>query len=232
MKILIRSFQAIKYPEVCELFLKGHIQVLTDYGITNITTNNRKWIEMENVFVVIALSEDRSRLLGGVRIHIADGKEVLPLESAIGKMDPRIHNIIHNYIDKGTGEICGLWNAKEVAGIGISVILVRAGISIVNQIKLASLFTICADYSLPMVKKVGFTVEDSIGKNGEFVYPNENYIARVLRKMNAITLDTAEEHDRERMLNLREKPIQIFNELGPRGEVQVDYNLILSNFDK
>ena len=232
MKILLRSFRAIEYPEVCELFLKGHVQVLTDYGITNITTNNRHWIEMKNVFVVVAFNEDKTKLLGGVRVHIADGKEELPLEKAIGKMDPRVHNIISNYIDKGTGEICGLWNAKEVAGIGISLILVRSGISIVNQINLTSLFTICADYSLPMVKKVGFTIEDSIGKNGEFVYPNENYIARVLRKMNAITLDSADALDRKRMLSLRDEPIQLFNEIGPRGEVQVDYNLILSNFNK
>ncbi len=232
MKILIRSFQAITNPKVCELFLKGHVQVLTDYGITNITTNNRQWIEAENVYVVVALSEDRSKILGGVRVHIADGKETLPLEKAIGRMDARIHNIINIYIEKGTGELCGLWNAKEVAGFGISLILIRAGISIVNQIKLTSLFTICADYSLPMVKKVGFTVEDSIGKNGEFIYPNENYIARVLRKMNAITLDVTEKYDKERILSLRNNPIQLFNEVGPRGEVQIDYNLILSDFNK
>lgn len=232
MKILIRSFQAIKHPEICELFLKGHVQVLTDYGITNITTNNRQWIDAPNVYVVVALNEDRSKIVGGVRVHIADGKEELPLEKAIGRMDQRIHNIINTYIEKGTGELCGLWNAKEVAGFGISLILVRAGISIVNQINLTSLFTICAEYSLPMVKKVGFTVEESIGRNGEFVYPNENYIARVLRKMNAITLDVTEQYDKERIISLRENPVQVFNETGPRGEVEIDYNLILSDFNK
>jgi hypothetical protein len=232
LKIIIRSFQAIEYPDICELFLKSHTQVLIDYGITNITTNNRDWFKMKNVYVVVAFNEDRSKLIGGVRVHIADGKEILPLEKAIGKMDNRIHNIINKYIEKGTGELCGLWNAKEVAGFGISAILVRAGISIVNQIKLNSLFTICAEYTLPMVKKVGFIVEDSIGKEGRFVYPNENYIARVLKKINAITLETAEDYDRNRMINLRNNPIQLFNEVGPKGEVQTDYNLIVSNFDK
>jgi hypothetical protein len=185
-----------------------------------------------NVFVIVALSEDRSKILGGVRIHIADGHQKLPLENAIGKMDTRIYKIIDEYLQKGTGEICGLWNAKEVAGIGISLILIRAGISVVNQIKLESLFTICADYTMPMVKKVGFTVEDTIGKNGEFIYPNENYIARVLKKINAVTLDNAEEYDKNRMFSLRNEPIQIFKERGPKGEVEVDYNLIFSNFDK
>jgi hypothetical protein len=105
--------------------------------------------------------------------------------------------------------------------------LIRAGISIVTKINLNSLFTICADYTMPMVKRVGFTVEDSIGKNGDFVYPNENYIAKVLRKMNAISLDTAEEYDKNRILDLRDNPVQIFKELGPKGEMEIDYRLMI-----
>jgi hypothetical protein len=119
-----------------------------------------------------------------------------------------------------------------VAGYGISLILIRAGISIVNQVKLASLFTICADYTMPMVKRVGFTVERSIGKNGEFVYPNENYIARVLKRLNALTLEQAEEYDKKRIFSLRNDPVQVFKEKGAKGEVEVDYNLILTEFDK
>ncbi len=232
MKILIRSFQAIQRPDICELFLNGHVKVLTDYGITNITTNNRKWISMPNVYVVVALNEDRTTILGGVRVHIADGKQKLPLELAIGKLDAGIYTIIEKYIDQGTGELCGLWNAKEISGLGISLVLIRAGISLVNQVNLASLFTICADYTMPMVKKVGFTVENSIGNNGEFVYPNENYIARVLKKLNTTTLELAEELDRNRIFSLRNNPIQEFKEIGPKGEVDINYNLILSCFDK
>jgi hypothetical protein len=232
LKILLRAFRAIDRPDICELFLKGHVKVLTDYGITNITTNNRKWISMPNVYVVVALNEDRSEVIGGVRIHLADGKEKLPLEKAIGKMDERVYAIIKKHIDTGTGELCGLWNSKEVSGYGISLILIRAGISIVNQVSLSSLFTICADYTMPMVKKVGFTVEDSIGNHGEFIYPNENYIARVLKRINAITLELAEEHDRNRIFSLRVHPIQVFTEFGQKGGVVADYNLILSNFDK
>ncbi len=232
MKVLLRAFRAIDRPELCELFLKGHVTVLSDYGITNVTTNNRRWLSMPNVYVVVAMSEDRSRILGGVRIHMADGKEKLPLENAIGKMDPKVYNIIRKHIDTGTGELCGLWNSKEVSGYGISLILIRAGISMVNQIHLASLFTICADYTMPMVKRVGFTVENSIGDNGDFIYPNENYIARVLKRINAVTLEQAEEIDRTRIFNLRDNPVQLFRETGPRGNLEVDYNLVLSDFDK
>jgi hypothetical protein len=230
IKLRFRSFTATKDQETCERYLNGHVQVLKDYGITNITTNNRQWMTLPNVHGIVAETED-GEVVGGVRVHIADGVHPLPVEKAVGSMDPNVATIINEYFDEGTGELCGLWNAKSVAGIGISILLVRAGIAIVNQVKLASLFTICADYTLPMVRKVGFIVEDSLGRDGEFVYPNDNYIARVLRKMNAETLETAEEYDRDRIFDLRNNPIQHTFELGPKGEVEIDYQLLLPKYD-
>ncbi|WP_162618681.1 hypothetical protein [Pedobacter yulinensis] len=230
IKLTFRSFTAIKEPETCERYLAGHVQVLKDYGITNITTNNRQWMSLPTVHGIVAEAEDGT-VVGGVRVHIADGVHPLPVEDAVGYMDPFVSKVINQYFDDGTGELCGLWNAKSVAGIGISILLVRAGIAIVNQIRLASLFTICADYTMPMVRKVGFVVEDSLGNAGEFVYPNENYIARVLRKMNAETLETAEAFDRERIFDLRNNPQQITIETGPKGDLEVDYQLVIPTYE-
>lgn len=226
-RFIFRAFRAVDDRDSCERFLQGHVSVLADYGITNITTNNALWMQNPSIYVVVAESTDGSEILGGVRVHIADGKVPLPLELAIGKMDARVYDIINNYIDTGTGELCGLWNAKKVAGMGLSLLLIRAGISIVTQIELDSLFTICADYTMPMVRRVGFEVEDTIGRNGDFIYPNSSYIARVLRKMNAISLDSAEIFDRERIFSLRKNPVQLFIEPGPKGELEIDYQLLL-----
>lgn len=202
--------------------------MLADYGITNITTNNTVWIDNPFIYVVIAQTLDGSEILGGVRVHIADGKIPLPLETAIGRMDGRVYELIKSYIDDGTGELCALWNAKKVAGYGLSLLLIRAGISIVTQVKLNSLFTICADYTMPMVKRVGFIVEDTVGSDGGFIYPNENYVARVLRKMNALSLDTADEYDRERIFSLRYTPQQTYIENGPRGDMKIHYQLLIN----
>ena len=229
-KIKFRSFTAIDDPETCEEYLKEHVQVLVDYGITNITTNNRDWMSLPTVHGVVA-EDENGVIVGGVRVHIADGVHRLPVETAVGYMDPNVEKVINAYAENGTGELCGLWNAKSVAGIGLSILLVRAGIAIVNQINLSSLFTICADYTLPMVKKVGFIVEDTLGNGGEFIYPNENYIARVLRKMNAETLETADEYDRNRIFDLRNTPTQIAIETGPRGDIEVDYHLVIPNYE-
>jgi hypothetical protein len=225
---IFRAFRAVDELETCVKYLEGHVKVLEDYGITNITTNNALWMTNPAIYVIVAESADGEEIYGGIRVHVADGRTPLPLEAAIGRMDKRVCEIIKSYLDSGTGELCGLWNSKKVAGYGLSLLLIRAGISIVTKINLNSLFTICADYTMPMVKRVGFTVEDSIGKNGDFVYPNENYIAKVLRKMNAISLDTAEDYDKERIINLRDHPLQTFFEIGPKGELEIEYKLSIN----
>ena len=228
MKLRMRAFKAIDDPETCKRFLDGHVKVLQDYGITNITTNNSGWMKNPSVYGIVVESIDGKEIYGGIRVHLVDGTHHLPVEDAIGKLDSKIYDLIKRYSeDGGTGELCGLWNAKSVAGYGVSLLLIRAGISIVNQVDLKALFTICADYTMPMVRKVGFTVEDKLGTNGEFIYPNENYIARVLRRMNAITLDSAEELDRERMFSLRMMPVQTVIEIGPKGDVEIEYQLII-----
>lgn len=224
---IIRAFRAINEKETCHRFLEGHVKVLKDYGITNVTTNNAAWIDNPSIYVVVAESNEDKELLGGVRVHVADGKMPLPLENAIGKMDPKIYELISGYLDEGTGELCALWNAKKVAGFGLSLLLIRAGISVVNQVRLSSLFTICADYTMPMVKRVGFVIEDTIGSDGGFVYPNENYIARVLRKMNAVNLETANEYDKQRIFSLRNNPEQLFVEEGPKCLMNIYYRLTI-----
>jgi hypothetical protein len=226
MKLIFRAFKASENRELCEKYLEGHVQVLVNYGITNITTNNKDWMSWDNVYCVIAQKEDGT-VVGGVRTQIADGINQLPVEKAIGKMDPNIHEIVKQYITDGVGELCALWNAKEVAGIGLSIMLVRAGISTLNQIKCNTLMGICADYTLKMFRKVGFVVDNSLGNGGEFIYPNENYVARVLGILNAKDLSTAEEYDREKMLSLRQNPVQVVTETGANDiKMDIEYKLL------
>lgn len=222
-----KIFHAPSDPETSRKFLEGHQKVLQDYGIANVTSNNNEWMHWDCVYGIAIEKEDGS-LVGGIRLQMADGEHLLPVEKAVGKMDPNIHNIVNKYLDDGVGELCALWNAKEVAGDGLSLLLTRAGISIVNQIGCKTLMGICADYTMKMFARVGFVVDDTLGNNGEFVYPNENYIARVLGILNAKDLGTSQPYDRERMLNLRNNPEQHFFEIGAKDfPIEVNYELKL-----
>ncbi len=228
LKLKFTAFHPINDVNLSERYLSGHKQVLQDYGITNITTNNRVWLEMESVYAIVAENE-AGELVGGIRLQMADGVHPLPVEKAIGHMDSRIHDVVKKYYEHGVGELCALWNAKSVAGYGISVLLTMAGISITNQVNCNTLMGICGDYTLQMFKNVGFVVDNTLGINGEFYYPKEDFIARVLGILNSKTLETAIPEYKERMVDLRNRPVQQFEENGPKGAVDINYQLILPN---
>jgi hypothetical protein len=178
-------------------------------------------------------TDDSGEMIGGIRIQVADGIHSLPVEDAVGKMDPAIYDLVRDYANNGgVGELCGLWNSNKVKGIGVSVILVRAAISAINQLKFETLTGICAGYSLRMFQSVGFVINNNLGNNGDFIYPNENYLAHVVGILNGSTLSTATAYDKERMLTLRELPIQKRLEKGPKGELIVNYNLTVKNVNK
>lgn len=226
--LIFKAFRAINDPVTCSQYKEGHISVLRDYGITNVTTNSDDWMQNPNMYCVIAFSEDENEIVGGIRVQISDESNLLPVEKAIGRMDSRIHDIVKNFrINGGVGELCALWNAKKIAGLGISVLLTRAGISIANQLDMKTMVGICADYTLKMFQKVGFVIDHSLGVNGEFAYPNETYVARVLGIMNAETLDTADDFDKTRMNSLRLNPVQVAVEMGTRQKLTVKYELMI-----
>ncbi len=226
-KLIFKAFRAVDDAEMCKKYLEGHVSVLRDYGITNITSNNNEWMFHPKMYCVVAINAN-NELVGGIRVQVADSITPLPVEKAIGKMDDGIFGVVKNYHENGgVGELCALWISKKVAGLGISVMLTRAGISITNQLEIKTLVGICADYTLKMFKQVGFQVDNSLGTNGEFPYPNSTYVARVLGIMNAESLESAAEYDKERMRSLRNNPIQEYLEKETKESILVEYKLII-----
>src|SRR6516225_9828387 len=117
--IRIRAFRAIDEKDTCEKFVEGHMKILKVFEITMITSANISWVTDPYTYVIVAESMETGKVLGGARIQIAGGKLQLPLERAIHDLDNRIHDYIKQYIPDGTGELCGLWNSREIAGLGI-----------------------------------------------------------------------------------------------------------------
>ena len=230
--VRIRAFRAVNEYETCQEYLKGHMQVLIDYNVMKVTSYNKTWITNPCTYVLIAELTSTGEMVGGIRVEKTNGDIPLPIESAIGSLDERIYEVVENYgINGGVGELCGLWNSKAVKGVGISFFLTRAAISIINQLRFKTLIGICAEYTLKMFTDVGFEIDKTLGKNGEFPYPDERYITRALRILNAETLDTANVYDKKIMLELREKLIQTRTEKGTRGEVEVNYDLTIHDVD-
>lgn len=222
----IRAFRAIDDLESCKIFAEGHARVLLDYGVTKVTSSSADWFYNPGVYVMIAERMDNEETVGGIRIHLADGITRLPMEDAIAVVDTGVYNLIDQYIEKGTAELCGLWNSKSTAGLGIgSYYLMRAGISAATRLNLTSLFALCAPHTLRISVEKGFEVEKSIGKEGTFIYPKLDLLATTLIIKDLANLPLALPKEREIILELREKQELSRIEKGPKGEMEIFYDL-------
>lgn len=230
-ELIFRAFRASDEPETCLKFITGHRKVLESYGITMITSNNAKWIEHSNTYVILAEANDDFRALGGVRVQISDDDFALPIVDAVGKVDKKISTILDSHKPNKIAEACGMWNSRELAGYGYSFFILRAAIALANQLKVDFLYALAAPVTVEMCLRAGFIIERGLGENGFFNYPKLDLLATAMIINNLKTLDTAHEDDRNHVLNLNQNYNQIRSEIGPKGKVTIDYKLLLKNIE-
>lgn len=225
--IQIRTFKAPDDPEACEKFIVGHQKLLEIFGISKITSNRQDWVDDEHTIVILVEDKDTRAVYGGARVQMVSNRFSLPIETAIGKYDDKIYEMINqDQLQGGTCEICGLWNSREVAGMGIgSYILSRVGVAITKQLPVVSLFVLCAPITVKMGLRLGCTVERELGNDGLFYYPKDDLIATVMRLKDVDDLSLATDVEREKILSLRQNPHQFVVERGPKGAFEVEYNL-------
>jgi hypothetical protein len=230
--ITLRAFRAIDDHDTCKKFMVGHRSVLENIGVKKVTSSMDEWMTDPYVFVIIVETEDRSKVFGGARIHVAGGKFKLPVEEATGFMDKTIYDIVGRHIPEGTGEICGLWNSREVAGMGIgAVFLTRAAIILSKPIQLTSLFALCAPYTVKMAQDVGYRILTEVGNNGTFYYPKIDLLATamILDDVNELKLALPEE--RLKIFNVRNHLNNIVNENYRGRQVQLKFLLDVPNIE-
>jgi hypothetical protein len=226
----IKIFRAIENLSDCEKFYEGHRRILQGIGVKEVSSGKNDWFTDPYVYVIMVESEDRSHALGGARIHIANPKTSLPIEEATGFMDPNIYKIIKELSIEGSGEVCGLWNSREVAGLGIGMLfLYLAAIAIAKPLGISTLWALCAPYTLEMAIQFGYRIRKDLGKNGTYYYPKLDLVATAAMMQNVDTLSETDETIKEKILNLRETPNQIIHENYRGREVVINYQLALPN---
>ncbi len=225
----LRAFKAVNDPESCQKFLKGHGDILSSIGVNKVTSSNETWMENPGTYVLVVEDTESGEVLGGARVDTSYGTSKLPIASATGYMDPKIHDFIAREAEHGTGEICGLWNSRKVAGLGFgSLFLTRAAVTITSQIKVKSLFALCAPYTVATAENFGYRTLKEVGNDGTFYYPKLDLLATAMLLPDTNTLDDASELELDRVGSLRQDPSQIFMEQSKRREVEVQYQLDLN----
>lgn len=223
----IRAFKAMDDPEACQSYIEGHLRILRLFGISMITSAAPDWIDDPDTHVILVESEDGSKVYGGGRIQVANGRLPLPIETAVADKDPTIHDVINSYAKNGTGEICGLWNSREMASNGIgSLHLGRAIVALAGQMNLSSLFALCAPATVRNCALVGYEVARFIGDNGRFCYPRDHLMATAMVISDLQNLPVAAPRERRLIQELRECPVQQRLEPGIKdGLLDIRYEL-------
>lgn len=202
--LYFRAFKAVDDREACMKFIEGHTHVLEIFGITQITSAKIDWVLNPNVYVILVSAEKDGKALAGGRIHQANRVNPLPIEDAVGYMDDRIYKMVEDRTDAGTGELCGLWNSWEIAGLGIgSMHLSTACVAFADMINLSTLFGLCAPATYRNSIRGGFRVITEIGINGKFYYPKEDLTATSILIDDVKNLPLTYEPERSIAMNMR-----------------------------
>lgn len=217
--LYFKAFRAVNDRAACMKFIEGHTHVLEIYGITQITSAKIDWVLNPDVYVVQVTAEENGKALAGGRIHVANGVHLLPIETAVGTMDEKIHELVSSNMANGIGEFCGLWNSWEIAGMGIgSIHLGRTFIALAHHLKLKKLLGLCAPATYRNSLRVGFRVLRELGVNGKFYYPAEDLTATGLIIEDLENLPDAAEEERNMIKRLRNKELYHFNIKTTKGE--------------
>ncbi len=226
--IRIRAFRAPDDEATCEKFIAGHRHILEMYyGIIKISSDSTAWVKDPLCIVIVAEDTESGKVYGGARLQIAGGKHPLPLEVAIVKYDKTVTNVIRkSHEEGGTSEICGLWNSKEIAGMGIgSRILSMVAVGVGDQVNLKSIYALCAPGTLKITYRMGFDIVKVLGNEGTFFYPKDNFVATVMRLNDIYDLELASNDERERILFYRNNVNGRSVERGPKGSYEVVFDL-------
>jgi hypothetical protein len=233
-EVRIRAFRATDDSETCLRFILGHQKVLENHGIYNVTSSAVEWMYNSSVFVIVVESLDGTKLYGGARVHAADGKSPLPIETATGEMDPRIYEYVKFYSQFGACELGGLWNSKEVAGLGIGSFLPSiAAVAITQPLGINILFALCSPLTTRFKDWIGGIIFTSVGNNGTFYYPKIDLLATVLFSDGLADLPLTAPRVKEKMIHLRQNPICVIKEKSPfkNQYVNVHYDLAIKSID-
>ncbi len=226
LELKIRAFRAIDDKLTRNEYHKSLEQVLLYYGITRVTSQSSDWFDDPDTWIIVVQSVQDGQILGGARMQRASANLPLPMEKAIAFKDTRIYDEVNKYIDGGLGELCGLWNSRKVAGMGIgSIFLGISAISIATRINMGTVMCLCAPSTKANCLRTGFTINKNLGTTGEFIYPKENLVATALIMEDPINVPHAQEFERSRILKIRENPKIELEESTPKGEILLHFDL-------
>ena len=210
-------------------FIKQHRQVLLDFGITKVSSNNTEWVADRDCIVIVAM-HDTLGMVGGIRLQRSHGRGTLPIEKSLATMAPGVSDEIDRILPHGVGEVCGLWNANRYAGYGVPVLLSHAITAVSLPAGMKRMVCLVAHYTEKHPRTNGFIRMEAAGAGGTFPrYPIDTHTAVAMVNPDTTLLPFASESQRQLIFSLRLRPDQERLQSPAGKPLNVHYSLKLSS---
>lgn len=227
--IIVQSFQANKHPRECKTFIEEHTKVLQVFDLANITSAKPDWAFSPSTIIITVRNSETNEMIAGGRIQVADGILRLPIEDAVCDIDEKIFDFIKKErLLHGTSEVCGLWNTRKAAKIGLgSLFIMRALLAVSSQLNIKTIFTLCAPSTVKSVQKLGGIIVTEIGNEGTFYYPKLDLIATAIKIPDVNTLEFIDPEEKEIILRLRNNPLAYTDDILRKEKIEIKYSLLI-----
>ncbi|MCZ8354925.1 MAG: hypothetical protein O9340_09335 [Cyclobacteriaceae bacterium] len=216
----IRMLRAIEHPIAAAQFAREQQEVLRLFGVKGVTSAQQAWQSDPNTYMFVAFDAETKEMVAGMRLDRETDQKHIPMAQALTEISSEFCDLVDTLKPLGLAEGCGWWVKEGYAGKGLPGILLRAGVSISTQLGINYIFGFPHQHTKPIMSKYGFIAVDVIGENGSFFYPDERYRSTVV-ELNTQTLHTTPKAERERIISLRQNPVQQLQE----GELNLQYFL-------
>ena len=226
-EVVLKILRASEDVVLCQAMVEGHKRVLHAYGIKNISSFNTDWIGRDDVILIVAMSADGNKILGGTRLQSGDKPEDFPLYQAVGHMDEGLKPWLSNLLKDGTMELNGMWNSIELAGMGLGVEwMVQSAMASMSLLDLRNILALTSPVTRKMRDKMGWSIKDQFGDDGYFKYPNDKLLASIEQFVFPDDLPKSQKDVRVFLDELWADPTgYVMNIKGPKGKLKVRFNI-------
>ncbi len=151
-KIKIWSFETSQNLASCLDFVEGYKRVLTDQNINFLKSIDYTALSTQAQYGILASYE--GEIIGGLLLyHPTESLPSFPFKTTT--LNTQANSPYEVEIIPKTAEIVAVWNAKKVAGWGLSYVLLKAGLALSVYLGFDKTLYLTADYNIRLVEKLG-----------------------------------------------------------------------------
>lgn len=208
MHVRIRVFHALNQDIIAKAYTLKQQEVLKEFGVEGVSSAKQNIADNANAYFFLVENAKTGEIGAGMRLEVADSISQLPLEVALKDLAKDLPQRIHRF-DNIIAEACGWWTDSSYSERRLPKHLLASAVAVAPKLRIKVMLGFPHTITKKITDSLGFTNVRNLGDGGSFLYPNDKYVSTVV-ELDTITLNTMAEEEREKIITLRENPVQTF----------------------